>query len=165
MYRLAFALVVVLLLWVQSLFDTTTHTVSGSHHVFAYGWLAWFFQGLFVVVLLGFAWFAWRPMQDRLLAGIMLAGVPLFGFAVMPQTACERVELDGALLIHRREPPHTKYNADIPLAEVASVTQFKDETGTFGTEYMYGYQFVMQDGREYTPVSYTHLTLPTILRV
>ena len=156
MYRLAFALVVVLLLWVQSLFDTTTHTVSGSHHVFAYGWLAWFFQGLFIVALLGFAWLAWRWMQDRVVAGIMLAGVPLFCLVVMPQTACERVELTDELLIHRREPPHTKYNFDIALSEIASATAVSQETGSFGTEHMFGYRFVTKDGRQYDlPLSTT----------
>jgi hypothetical protein len=148
MYKLAFALAVLLLLWIQSWFTTTTHIAVGDRHVFAYGWLAWLFLSLFLALLAGFSWLAWRWYQDRVLAGILLAGVPLVLFVSLPQTLCERVELSGQRLVHRREPPHTKYNADIPLADIQSATEIQAESGSFSTYYLFGYRLDLRDGRQ-----------------
>jgi hypothetical protein len=146
MYKLAFAIAVALLLWVHSWFTTTTHTASGGRHVFAYGWLAWLFVSLFIALLAGFSWLAWRHYRDRVLAGIMLAGIPLVLLLVLPQTLYERVELTGERLVHTREPPHTKYNCDIPLANIQSATEIQAEAGSFSTYYLYGYKLLLRDG-------------------
>ena len=61
-------------------------------------------------MFVGFALVAWRLMNDRLLAGLVLLGIPLFAFVSLPQFLYERVEISDKMLVHRREPPHTKYN-------------------------------------------------------
>jgi hypothetical protein len=48
--------------------------------LFAYGSSAWLFVGLWMALLIGFALAAWRLMNDRLLAGLVLQGIPLFAF-------------------------------------------------------------------------------------
>jgi len=167
MFRLAFALAAVLLLFVYSLVDTTSHTIVGQHHVFAYGWLACLFVGLWMALLIGFSLAAWRLMNDRLLAGLVLLGIPLFMFVSLPQFLYERVEISDKLLVHRREPPHTKYNADIPLDEIVSVEETRTESGSFSTFYMVGYAVTTRDGKTYKLPSNVVLTAasPTINRV
>jgi hypothetical protein len=158
MFRLAFALAAVLLLFVYSLVDTTSHTVQGQHRVFAYGALAWLFVGLWMALFIGFALAAWRLLNDRLLAGLVLLGIPLFAFVSLPQFLYERVEISDKMLVHRREPPHTKYNVDIPLDEIASVEETRRESGSFSTFYMVGYDLRTRDGRTYHLPSNTVLT-------
>jgi hypothetical protein len=150
-YKIAFAVAVVLLLFLQSFFDTTVHTVSANHHVFSYGFLAWLFFALFVLIVMGFAIFAWKKMNEPILAGIMLLGIPLICFAALPQICYERVELTGEHLIHRREPPHTKYNFDIPWSDMTSVTEIKKESGSFSTYYEVGYRITTRGGQYELP--------------
>src|SRR6187200_1820278 len=102
MFRLAFAVAVVLLLLVQSLFITTTHIVEGQHHVFRYSALAWVFLGGFAAITVAFAIIAWKPLQDKLLGGFLLAATPVLMLLLAPQLLYERVELTDELLIHRR---------------------------------------------------------------
>lgn len=158
MYKLAFAIAVVLLLFVQSFFDTTVHTVQGNDHIFTYGVLAWLFFALFLLILIAFSAFAWKKMNEPILAGIMLLGIPLVCFMALPQICYERVELTQEYLIHRREPPHTKYNFDIPWSQMAAVTEIKKEAGSFSTYYEVGYRITTRDGRQYELPSNTVLT-------
>jgi hypothetical protein len=158
MFRLAFALAIVMLLWLQSLVDTTEHFTDGARHVFAYGWAAWLFFGGFMVIFVVFAGVAWRLLKDRILAGIILAGMLLTTLACLPQIWCERTELTDTHLIHRREWPHTEFNADIPLANIASVIETRRESGSFATYYAVGYQITMTDGRQFRLPSNTVLT-------
>jgi hypothetical protein len=168
MFRLAFTLCAILLLWFQSLFTTTVHSVDGTHHVFSYGWIAWVFGASFIVMLLVFAWIAWRVMNDRVIMWITLAGIPLICLAVLPQTLYERLEITETHLIHRREPPHTEYNCDIPLADIAAATKIKRETGSFSTYYAVGYELTTADGKQHvlpscTVVSDAHESIDALL--
>src|SRR4026207_1485509 len=101
MFRLAFIVIVIILLWLQSLFVQTVHTVRGDVHIFGYNWVPWFFLALFSLVLIGFAEFARRVMKDRILAVLCLLGIPLFALVSL-QFVYERVEVSSKLLVHRR---------------------------------------------------------------
>ena len=152
MFKLAFAIIVVLLLWLQSLFVQTVHVVRGDVHVFKYNWVAWLFLVLFSLVCVGFAEFARRVMKDRILAVLCLLGIPLFGLVSL-QLLYERVEVSEKLLIHRREPPHTKFNADIPWDSIQAAVKIEHEQGG-----NVGYQFQMKDGQLHELPSNTVLT-------
>ena len=168
MFRLAFAATLILLLWAASFCTDTAHTVVGTHHIFAYNWVAWAFFAAFMVLLLGFSRIAWRKLNDRAVAGIMLVATPLMCLVLLPQLWCERVEITDDLLIHRREPPHTDYNVDIALDDIAAVTQIKRETGSFSTYYAVGYTIVTRGGRQHElpsgpVVTAAHETINSVL--
>lgn len=158
MFRLAFAVAFVLLLVAQSFFTTTTHIVDGQHHLFRYGILAWVFLGAFAGIMVLFAWIAWQPMKDKLLGGFLLVTTPLLMLLLAPQLLYERVELTDELLIHRREWPHTEYNADIPWDDMASATQLNLEDNSFGKKYIVGYEIHTRGGAVYKLPSNTVLT-------
>ena len=164
MFRLAFAVAVILLLLVQSLFVTTTHIVDGEHHIFRYSAVAWIFLAAFGGIVVTFAVIAWKPLNDKLLGGLLLAAAPLLMLLLAPQLLKERVELTDDLLIHRREWPHTEFNADIPWADMTSATQVNREDNSFGKTYIVGYEIHTRDGRVYKLPSNTVLTAasPTI---
>ncbi len=141
MVRLSFLIACVVYLWIQSLFVQTSHVVVGNKHVFAYGWTGIILGLGFNIIPLGTAWFLWRFKKDKVGAGIFLLCVPLIGFFVMPQLLMERVEVTPTLLTHRREPPHTEYNADIVFDEITSAIELVYDSG------MKGYTFRLNDGR------------------
>jgi hypothetical protein len=132
MVRLAFLIACIVYLWIQSLFVQTTHVVVGDKHVFAYGWVGIGLGVGFNVIPMGAAWFLWRVQKDKVGAGIFLLCIPLIGFFVMPQLLMERVEVTPTQLIHRREPPHTKYNADVAFDEILSATELIQDSGRKG---------------------------------
>jgi hypothetical protein len=158
MFRLAFAVAVVLLLLVQSLFTTTTHIVEGQHHVFRYSALAWMFLSGFASITVAFAIIAWKPLKDKLLGGFLLAATPLLMLVLAPQLLYERVELTDELLIHRREWPHTEFNVDIPWDEMISATQVNREDNSFGKKYIVGYEIRTRGGAVHKLPSNTVLT-------
>ena len=147
MVRLVFAVAVVVYLWVGSLFDHTAHDVVGDRDVFAYGPAGLVWTLGFNVIPLGAAWFLWRVKKDRLAAGIFLACLPLFALFLLPQVLMERVEVTPTHLVHRREPPHDRYDADLAFDEIASAVEERRETGSFSTEYTSGYVLTLKDGR------------------
>jgi hypothetical protein len=53
----------------------------------------------------------------------------------------ERVEVTATHLVHRREPPHTRFNVDIPFTDIASATELHRDTGAKG------YIFTLKDDR------------------
>lgn len=55
MFRLAFGIACVLLIWLQSLFTDTVQIDGGDTHVFQYNWVPWFFLVLMMLVLVGCA--------------------------------------------------------------------------------------------------------------
>src|SRR5262245_3744726 len=112
MFRLTYAIAFVFLIWMQSLFTQTEHVMRGDVHVFRYNWVPWLFLVLMVIMQIGFAEIARRFLKDKVLAIICLALIPMYGLLSL-QYFCERVEVSSKLLIHRREPPHTKFNFDI----------------------------------------------------
>ena len=59
----------------------------------------------------------------------------------MPQLFLERVEVTTTQLSHRREPPHTRFNADIAFDDIASAVELDYETG------LKGYKIVLKNGR------------------
>lgn len=146
MFRLAFAIAIVLLLLVQSFFVTTTHVVEGNHHIFRYGAVAWAFLAGFGAILVIFAVIAFKPLKDKVLGGFLLAAMPVLMFLLAPQLLYERVELTDELLIHRREWPHTEFNVDIPWDEMVSATQVNLEDNSFGKKYIVGYEIRTRDG-------------------
>jgi hypothetical protein len=113
MTRLTFLVVFLLILWLQSLFTQTTHEFDGTTHIFKYNWVPWLFLVLITATLIGFAEHARRVLRDRFVAITCLFGIPLFAFLSL-QFVFERVEVNNQLLVHRREPPHTEFNVDIP---------------------------------------------------
>jgi hypothetical protein len=141
MVRLIFLIACVLYIWLQSLFVQTSHAIVGDRHIFSYGWLGIVLGFGFNIVPIGTAWFLWKVRQDRAGAAIFLLFIPLFAVLVMPQLFMERVEVTLTQLSHRREPPHTRFNADIPFADIASAVELNYECG------LRGYKMLLKDGR------------------
>jgi hypothetical protein len=150
--KLIFLAACLLYIWFQSLFVHTTHTVVGERHIFAYGWLGILLGFGFNLVPIGTAWFLWRVRKDRVGALLFLLCIPLFAAFVMPQLFMERVEVTPAQLVHRREPPHTRYNADIAFDDIASAIELDYETG------MKGYEITLKNGRSLELPANTVLT-------
>lgn len=159
MFRLAYLIVFLLILGLQSLCTQTTHIINGGTHVFKYNWVPWFFMGLITLTHIAFAEIARRFLRDRFIAITCLLGIPLF-FFISLQFVCERVEVTEQLLIHRREPPHTEYNADIVWDDIRSATRIKREKpGLFGPNFFnVGYELKMDDGTTHLLPSNTVLT-------
>lgn len=159
MFRLAFAIAFVFLLWLQSLFTQTVHVIQGETHIFRYGWVPWLFFLLMLLTVLGFAEIARRFLKDRVLAVICLLGIPLFGLLSL-QLIYERVEVSEKLLVHRREPPHTRFNVDIPWDSIQAATKIeREQAGLFAANFCnVGYEFRLQNGQMRELPSNTVLT-------
>jgi hypothetical protein len=159
MFRLAFAVAFIFLLWLQAQFTQTEHVVDGAVHVFKYNWVPWLFLALMFLTLIGFAEIARRWMKDRILAVCVLLGFPLFGLVSL-QFYFERVELSDDLLVHRREPPHTRFNADISWDSVQAATKIeREQSGIFGpSHFNVGYEFALRNGQVLELPSNTVLT-------
>ena len=135
MFRLGFLLAFLFLVWLESLFTQTVHVIHGKTHLFKYNGIAWIFLVLMSLVLIGFAEIARRFLKDRLLAILCLLGIPLFAFVSL-QLLYERVEVTESLLVHRREPPHTQYNAVISWDSIQSATKIeREKPGLFAPNY------------------------------
>lgn len=141
MIRLVFLAACLIYIWFQSLFVQTSHTAVQGHHVFAYNWLGVFLAVGFNVIPIGAALFLWRVKKDKVGAAIFLLFIPIFAALILPQLFMERVEVTPTHLIHRREPPHTRFNADIPFADIASAVELHRDNGTKG------YLFTLKNGR------------------
>lgn len=148
LFRLGFAVAVIMLLWLQSLFAQTEHIVQGDVHVFHYNWVPWLFLVLMSLTLVGFAEIARRRLKDRVLALLCILGIPLFGLVSL-QLIYERVEVSNKLLVHRREPPHTRFNVDIPWDSIRSATKVeREQAGLFAANICnVGYEFTLLDGQ------------------
>lgn len=159
MFRLALAVVLVFLLWLQSLFTQTVHVIRGDIHIFKYHWMTWVFLVLTALTLMGFAEIARRLLKERVLAVLCLLCIPLFGLLSL-QLIYERVEVSRDLLVHRREPPHTRFNVAIPWDSVQAATKIeRAQAGFFGPDgYTVGYEFTLRDGRQQELPSNTVLT-------
>lgn len=107
---------------IWSLFVQTSHTTPGpNHHVFTYNTTAKVLALGFNIIPIATAWYLWRK-KDKIAAWIFLGFIPIFSVFIFPQVLIERIELTPQLLICRREPPHSKYNADIDLDQVRAVS-------------------------------------------
>jgi hypothetical protein len=159
MFRLAYGIAFVFLLWLFSLFTQTEHIVQGGVHVFKYNWVPWAFLAGILLLMLGFAEIARRILKDRGLAIICVLLIP--GYALLSlQFIFERVEVSDKLLKHRREPPHTRYNADIPWDSIQAATKIeREQPGLFAPNfYNVGYEFVLRGGQTQVLPSNTVLT-------
>jgi len=158
-FQLAFAVAFLFLVWLQSLFTQTVHVVDGERHIFKYNWLPWLFLVLTSLMLVGFAEISRRLLKDRVIAVICLLGIPVFCFISL-QYVYERVELTDEVLVHRREPPHTRFNVDIEWDSIQSATKIeKEKTGLFAPNYYnVGYEFSLQNGSAFELPSNTVLT-------
>ena len=107
--------------WVSTLFTQATHIVVGATHIFRYNWVPWVFLAVNVVMLLAFAEFARRFLKAKWGALVFLLAIPVFGF-IQLQVVFERVELSQNLLVHRRGPPFTEFNADSPWKKISEVS-------------------------------------------
>ena len=141
MFRLIFLAACVAWIGLQSLFVQTSHTIVGDRHVFAYNGAAFALGFGFNLIPIGGAWFLWRVKRDRIGAGLILLCIPLFAVFVMPQLFMERVEVTPTLLTHRREPPHTRFNADIAFDDITSAVELQYENGRRG------YRMTLKGGR------------------
>jgi fucose 4-O-acetylase-like acetyltransferase len=92
----------IFLLWVQSLFTDTVHSVENGTHIFRYNAMPWFFLALMFIMQIGFAEIARRFMKDRVLAVLCLLGIPLFGLLSL-QLIYERTEVSETQISHRRD--------------------------------------------------------------
>lgn len=148
MFKLAFALGIVLILWLQSLCTLTERVDEAGTQIYRFSWVAWFFLSLTWLLCIAFAEIARRVMKDRIVAVICLLGIPLFGLISLG-FIYDRVELSDQLLRHRRAPPHTRFNIDIPWDDIQSVTRIEREqagwTGPNG-EVTVGYLLRLKDG-------------------
>jgi hypothetical protein len=158
-FKIAMAVVFVFLLWLESLFTQTEHVIRGEVHIFKYNWVPWFFLVLMFVMLTGFAEIARRFLKDRVAAIICLLMIPLFGFISL-QFICERVEISDKFLVHRREPPHTRFNVDIPWDSIQAATKIEYEKGGLFAPNFYnvGYEFTLRNGQLQELPSNTVLT-------
>lgn len=149
MFKLAFAAAFVLVLWLQSLFTLTERVDEAGTQIYRFSWVAWLFMSLFWLVCIAFAEIARRCMKDRVLAVVCLLSIPLFGFISLG-FIYDRVELSDRLLRHRRAPPHTRFNADIPWDLIQSAMRIEREqagwTGPSG-EVTVGYEIRLADGQ------------------
>lgn len=141
MVRLLFLTACVLYIWFQSLFVQTSHVTVDERHIFSYGWTGIVLGFGFNIVPISTAWYLWRIKKDRFGAALFLLFIPLFAIFVMPQLFMERVEITPAQLSHRREPPHTRFNADIAFDDIASAVELVHETG------MKGYLIRLRNGK------------------
>jgi hypothetical protein len=142
--RLVFLACAVAYLYVSSLFVHTSHTlIAGDRHLFGYSAVGFGLATGFNVIPLGMAWYLWRWRRDRLGAGIFLLMIPLFVAFVLPQLLMERVEVTPTHLKHRREPPHTRFNADVEFDDIAEAVELQHAGG--GTV---GYRLRLKDGRQ-----------------
>jgi hypothetical protein len=159
MFRLAYLVVFLFLLWLHLLFVQTEQVVQGGVHIFKYNWVPWSCLTFIVLMQLGFAEIARRFFKDRGLALLILLFTPVFGLLSI-RFIYERVEVSDALLKHRREPPHTKYNADIPWDAIQSATKVEyEKVGLFAPNfYNVGYEFSLRDGQVRELPSNTVLT-------
>jgi hypothetical protein len=158
-FKIAMAVVFIFLVWLQSLFTGTEHVIRGDVHIFKYNLVPWLFLVLLSLMLIGFAEIARRFLADRWVAIICLLGIPVFGFISL-QFICERVEVSDKLLVHRREPPHTRFNVDIPWDSIKSATKIERErSGLFAPNYYHvGYEFILRNGEMQELPSNTVLT-------
>jgi hypothetical protein len=159
MFRYAFLAAFLLLLWLFSHFTDTVHIVQGNTHVFAHNWVPWFFLVCLALLHVAFAEVARRFLKDRVLALLCLLLIPLYGLLV-PKLVYERVEVSPDLLVHRREPPHTQFNVNIPWDSIVSATKIeREKPGLFAPNfYNAGYEFKLRDGRVQELPSNTVLT-------
>jgi hypothetical protein len=141
LFRLMFLVACLLYIWFQSLFLQTSHHVLGDRHIFGYSWVGIALGFGFNIIPLGAAWFLWRKRHDRFGTAIMLLVIPIFAFFIMPQLFMERVEVTPSQLSHRREPPHTRFNADISFADIVSAVELQYESG------LRGYRLRLKNGR------------------
>ncbi len=148
MFRLLMVLAFALLLWIQSFFTHTVHITQGKHHIFCYGPIAWGFMAAFVVLVLAFALLAWKWLNDRAGAILLVVLSPLMGLAVLPQILYSRVELTETEWRNRREWPHAKYSADVPWKDIVAVTKVRHEDKSFGQTWRIGYDLTLRDGRQ-----------------
>jgi hypothetical protein len=159
MFRLALGIAFVFLLWLESLFTQTEDVIRRDVHVFKYNWVPWLFLVLVALMLIGFAEIARRLLRDRVLAILCLLMIPLFGLLSL-QFIYERVEVSNELLIHRREPPHTRFNVDIAWDSILSATKIeREKPGLFAPNfYNVGYEFMLRNGQTQELPSNTVLT-------
>ncbi len=159
MFQVAFLTVVLFLVWLQSRWAETVHVVDGGTHVFKYNWVPWLFLGLLILTSIAFAAIAYKVIRDRFLTGACLLGIPLFSLLSL-QLVCERVVITPELLVHRREPPHTRFNADIPWNSIVAAEKIKREKpGLFAPSFHnVGYTLSLSDGRTRELPSNTVLT-------
>jgi hypothetical protein len=108
---------------------------------------------------IGFAAVAHRLLKDRVLAILCLLTIPLWGL-LAPKFIYERVDVSNELLVHRREPPHTRFNVDIPWDAVEAVTKIeREQVGLLAPNfYNVGYEFTMRNGQLHKLPSNTVLT-------
>ena len=150
--RLIFLTACLLYIWVQSLFVQTSHAIGGERHIFSYGWIGIALGFGFNLVPIGTAWFLWRVKGDKIGAAIFLLFIPIFAIFIMPQLFLERVEVTPTQLMHRREPPHTRFNADIAFKDISSAVELDYESG------LKGYRILLKDGRNLELPANTVLT-------
>jgi uncharacterized membrane protein len=124
MIRIVFLVAMMAYIGFQSLFVQTSHTLVDDRHVFAYNTLGLVLALGFNIIPIAMAVFLWRVQKDKVGAGIFLLFIPIFAVFILPQLFMERVEITRTHLIHRREPPHTRFNVDIPFTAIASAVNF-----------------------------------------
>lgn len=105
-------------------------------------------MGLMCLTMIAFAEFARRALRDRFIAVTCLLGIPLFAFISL-QYVFERVEVHKEILVHRREPPHTHLNVDIPWDSIVSANKInREKPGSFAPNFYHvGYELTLQNGR------------------
>ena len=148
-----------------SFFVQTTHITIGAREIFRYSLTGVLIAFGYNTIPAGAAWYLWRK-KDRIAAAIFALVIVANCVLVMPQLFMERTELTPTHLIHRREPPHTRYNADISLADIVSVVRERDPVYGFSSEptWNVGYRLTLRDARTIVLPANTVLTAasPTI---
>jgi hypothetical protein len=146
-FKLPFAESIILYLWLGSFIPSATHQVVGNQHVFVYSWAAKAHGIGAILLFAGAAASLWRLKKDKIGAWIFIVFIPVLGIAVWPQLFLERVMVTPTTLVYRREPPHTKYNADLAWDQMQSILEERHESGSFHTYWRSRYYVTMLDGQ------------------
>jgi hypothetical protein len=83
----------------------------------------------------------WKFKKDKFGVALTLLMALLLSMFVIPQVFLERTEVTPTKLIHRREWPHEKYNADIPFTQIESAVEMNYSRGTRG------FRFILKNGK------------------
>ena len=147
LFRGGFLIAVLVVIGLHQCFTQTVHVIVGQTHVFRYNHVPWILFIALSLMMAVFAEVARRFLKDRAATVICWLMIPVYGLLTI-QLIYERVEINDEWLVHRREPPHQKYNVDIAWDTIRTATKINmEKPGIFvPNSYTVGYEVSLNDG-------------------